>query len=82
VARARLPDDVAIRDTVRRAYFGPDHGWLEASVLGRSQLATPRRGPCIVEEYDSTCVVRPGSLAGLDKFGNIVVDLPAARTAN
>ncbi len=43
----------------RRAYFG-DRGWLETPVLRRDDLTEPRRGPAIVEEYDSTTLVPPG----------------------
>jgi len=32
-------------------------------------------GPCIVEEYDATCVVPPGARATLDEHGNIVIEL-------
>ena len=32
-------------------------------------------GPCIVEEYDATCVVPPGARAALDAHGNIVIEL-------
>ncbi|NKB60528.1 MAG: hydantoinase/oxoprolinase family protein [Alphaproteobacteria bacterium] len=59
----------------RQAYFGPDTGWIETPVLRRSDLASAKTGPCIVEEYDATCLVPPGAIAGLDPFGNIVVDL-------
>jgi N-methylhydantoinase A len=59
----------------RSAYFGPQIGWLETPVLRRSHLTTPRIGPCIVEEYDATCVVPPKAQAGLDGYGNILIDL-------
>ncbi|MFQ5971709.1 MAG: hydantoinase/oxoprolinase family protein [Alphaproteobacteria bacterium] len=59
----------------RQAYFGPGTGWLETLVLARNDLRSPQRGPCIVEEYDATCVVPPGARAGLDPSGNIVIDL-------
>jgi N-methylhydantoinase A len=36
----------------------------------------PRAGPCIIEEYDATCVVPPSVRAALDTYGNIVLDLP------
>ena len=55
----------------RRAYFGPPQGWLDTA---SSTAATSRRripGPCIVEEYDATCLVPPGWTARLDAFGNI-----------
>ncbi|MFO1349431.1 MAG: hydantoinase/oxoprolinase family protein [Gammaproteobacteria bacterium] len=57
----------------RSAYFGPEQGWLPTPVLARADLATPRRGPCIVEEYDATCVVPPDAEARLDRYGNIVI---------
>jgi N-methylhydantoinase A len=58
----------------RRAYFGPTHGWIETPVLARAELAKPRPGPLIVEEYDATCVVPPGWRAQLDSGGNIVIE--------
>lgn len=80
-AGAKLPDPVAIDEPVRRAYFGPAHGWLKASVLTRDALAQPRLGPCIVEEYDSTCVIPPGCAANLDRYGNIVIAVRAIADA-
>jgi len=77
-ATAELPDGVVISEPVRRAYFGPVHGWRDANVINRADLAEPRGGPCIVEEYDSTCVVPPGSTASLDHLGNIAIDVPVA----
>ncbi|MEK6243458.1 MAG: hydantoinase/oxoprolinase family protein [Pseudomonadota bacterium] len=59
----------------RQAYFGAQIGWLETPILRRSDLATPRTGPLIVEEYDATCVVPPGAKAELDAGGNIIVEL-------
>ena len=59
----------------RRAYFGPEHGWIETPVLRRSELVQERTGPLIVEEYDATCVVPPGARAALDAGGNIVIAL-------
>jgi N-methylhydantoinase A len=78
--RPRLPERLDLaRDAgeggVRRAYFGPEHGWLDTPVLARAELGSPRAGPCIVEEYDATCLVPPESRAALDGRGNIVVEL-------
>jgi N-methylhydantoinase A len=73
-AAASLAPDIAIASPNRRAYFGPTQGWQEARVINRSALATPHTGPCIVEEYDATCLVPPGWTARLDEFGNIVLD--------
>ena len=60
----------------RQAYFGPEQGWLDATVLGRNDLASRRAGPLIVEEYDATCLVPPDASAERDDFGNIIIDLP------
>jgi N-methylhydantoinase A len=60
---------------IRRVYFGPASGWLATPILSRADLATPREGPAIVEEYDSTCVVPPGARAALDGWDNIVMDV-------
>jgi N-methylhydantoinase A len=78
---SRVPDelfaDAAARptDTSRQAYFGHEHGWLETPVIARADLADRVVGPAIVEEYDATCLIPPGSTASLDRFGNIVIDL-------
>jgi N-methylhydantoinase A len=73
VASASLAPDIAISPASRQAYFGPQRGWLEAAVMNRSALHSPQRGPCIVEEYDATCLVPPGWTARLDEFGNIAM---------
>ena len=72
-AAASLAPDIAITSPVRRAYFGPARGWLDANVVNRSALAAPHEGPCIVEEYDATCLIPPGWTARLDGFGNIAM---------
>jgi N-methylhydantoinase A len=80
--RPRVPDQLtsARRDQgsslpPRQAYFGPQVGWLETPVWRRANLATPCEGPCIIEEYDATCVVPPKATAVLDAYGNIIIDL-------
>jgi N-methylhydantoinase A len=80
--RPRIPQKLrqgqhaaASRLPARQAYFGPHVGWLETPVLRRDDLETPHEGPCIVEEYDATCVVSPNATAVLDAYGNILIDL-------
>jgi N-methylhydantoinase A len=79
----RLPERLSLSRAAeaaapsRRVYFGPQRGWLETPVLRRADLATPRPGPCIIEEYDATCVVPPAAEAALDRFDNIVMTLAA-----
>jgi N-methylhydantoinase A len=82
-AAASLAPDIAIGEKRRAAYFGPARGaWLDAAVINRSELATPHPGPCIVEEYDATCVIPPCWTACLDAFGNIVINRRDARVAS
>ncbi|WP_224407718.1 hydantoinase/oxoprolinase family protein [Afifella sp. IM 167] len=56
----------------RKAYFGLEHGWCDTPVITRAEMKdAPRAGPLIVEEYDTTCVIRPGWEAKLDHWNNI-----------
>ena len=70
---ARAQERLA-REGTRRAYFGPERGWLQTRLLPRVALAAqPVDGPAIVEEYDSTTVIAPGWQASLDDWNNIVI---------
>lgn len=58
----------------RKAYFGPDVGEILTPVVGRAYVGKEqRRGPLILEEYDSTVVVPPGWMVDLDVDGNLVL---------
>jgi N-methylhydantoinase A len=59
----------------RPVYFGKERGWIETPVMRRSDLKAACKGPLIVEEYDSTCVIPPDARAELDAGGNILVEL-------
>lgn len=59
----------------RNAYFGPEHGWQETQVFHRADLSSAKKGPCIIEEYDATCLIPPNTHAALDGDGNIVINL-------
>jgi N-methylhydantoinase A len=77
IADTMLPSDAG-QTVSRRAYFGPQHGWIDTPVMSRQALGqAPIAGPIIVEEYDATTVVPPGCRATLDRWSNIhvVVDL-------
>tara|TARA_Y100000588_G_scaffold138253_1_gene152038 strand:- start:752 stop:2842 length:2091 start_codon:yes stop_codon:yes gene_type:complete len=79
--RPRVPDrlinEAAVGDKLppRQAYFGPEAGWIETPVIHRADLTSAHIGPCIVEEYDATCLVPPEATASLDSYGNIVIKL-------
>lgn len=84
-AAARMPECVThgnervARSTSRRAFFGAAHGWMATPVIARSDLQTgPCSGPLIVEEYDSTIVLRPGWAARLDRWNNLHMEKIAA----
>jgi N-methylhydantoinase A len=81
--RPRVPDALRVDRSgpgraggERRVYFGPELGWRQTPIIDRPDLMMSREGPCIVEEYDATCVIPPGARASLDVHGNIVIDLP------
>jgi N-methylhydantoinase A len=74
-ADLRLTRPEPVPPPPRKAWFGDGHGWLDTPVVARSKLAAGMTGPVIVEEYDSTTVVHPGVRAGLDRAGNIVMEL-------
>jgi N-methylhydantoinase A len=64
----------AVAMTARKAYFGPELEWLESPVLPRAGLRnSAMQGPLIIEEYDTTTVVRPGWTAQRDSWNNIVI---------
>jgi len=67
--------DLKSEQPPRKAYFGREHGWLDTAIIPRSALSKPRKGPCIVEEYDTTCVVPPNGTARLDDRNNIIITL-------
>jgi len=77
----RLPDgirrigDHTTANGSRRVYFGAERGWLDTPVLGRQELGdAPVWGPLIVEEYDTTTIVRPGWSAKQDAGNNLIVE--------
>ena len=81
----RMPDRIS-RDrekktarTSRRAYFGADLGWQDTPLRSRIMLSeTPIKGPLIIEEYDTTTVVRPGWSVRKDHWNNIIIERIAA----
>ena len=66
--------DAAVEAEGRRAFFGPELGWLPTPVLGRAAVGDGTGGPAVVEEYDSTIVVPPGWTARLSGDGDVVLE--------
>jgi len=62
----------------RAIHFARGAEAMDTDVVPRSALsASPRRGPLVIEEFDSTTVVPPDASAHRDAMGNIVLDLEA-----
>jgi N-methylhydantoinase A len=63
------------RATRRRAFFGPDVGWIETPVIGRADVGRDRAmsGPLVVEEYDSTSIVPPRWQVTRDGWDDLVI---------
>ncbi|KOS57623.1 hypothetical protein Z051_03680 [Rhodococcus rhodochrous KG-21] len=58
-----------------RAYFGPEHGFLDVAMMTRNDLGTdPVNGPLLLNEPDTTVVVLPAWSARVDEHGNIVLE--------
>jgi N-methylhydantoinase A len=67
-----VPDRASGRLTASIRVPGPAViSGAERLAFTRAELSTPHVGPCIVEEYDCTCIVPPGWLASLDCWNNI-----------
>jgi N-methylhydantoinase A len=59
----------------RQVYWGREHGFSSVPVISRRQLDERwRKGPVIIEEYDTTTVVRPGDRVCVQQE-NIVIEI-------
>jgi N-methylhydantoinase A len=73
-AKLRFPEEHAVQSGERRAYFGRESGWHVTRVCGRSELERkPRRGPLIVQEFDSTILVPPDFSVSVDHQSNVTM---------
>lgn len=62
------------RPVVRPVYFQAARGYLDSDIWPRSSLQSgqPVRGPAVIEQYDSTTIVPPGSKALLRGSGRFI----------
>ena len=61
----------------RKAYFGPDIGFVTSRVVSRGGLENNSiEGPLIIEDYEGTVVVPPDCKAYLDDMGNVIIEIP------
>ena len=78
----RLPERLVLteskrrrRSSLRQCYFGPEHGWIRTPVMNRSDLAGESfPGPAIIQEDDSSTVLKPGWTASLGDWSHIVLE--------
>ena len=87
VAVERPKSTTAVKSTVkttgaegpgeaRKAYWGERHGFIETPVSTFEQLGTnPLKGPFLVDCYDTTIVVPPGSTATRGEWGNVTINI-------
>ena len=76
LTQLRLPSDYGakVSTEARDAYFGAEHGVIRTAVVSRaSLLSTPRNGPVIIEEPDTTVLVPPKWHAECDAQLNLVL---------
>jgi len=72
--QARRGAEKTIEPHARRAFFG-EQGWVDTPVIPRAALSSsPKSGPLIIEEYDTTIVIRPGWDVVLDGWNNVVAN--------
>jgi N-methylhydantoinase A len=66
----------------RPVYFAEEGGFVDTPVYDRYRVVSGRafQGPAVFEENESTLIIGPGASAKADAAGNLIVDLPAARS--
>ena len=71
-AQVQRGNEPRATSTQRNAFYGDEHGWLATPVIARADVGgDARQGPLIIEEYDTTVIVRPGWSARTDAWNNI-----------
>ncbi|MEO8442226.1 MAG: hydantoinase/oxoprolinase family protein, partial [Betaproteobacteria bacterium] len=71
-AQVQRGNEPRVTSTERKAFYGDEHGWLATPVISRADIGgDARQGPLIIEEYDTTVIVRPGWSARTDAWNNI-----------
>lgn len=73
--RMRRDRESTSMTNARQAFFGPTLGWRSTPIYTRADLdGKTIEGPAIIEEYDTTTVVRPGWGAQLDAHRDILME--------
>ena len=65
----------------RKAYWGKKHGIIDTTVLKPEQIGpNPRKGPILVDCYDTTIVVPPGCTIAMGDWGNAIINIEDKET--
>jgi N-methylhydantoinase A len=71
----KLSDDTSQAHKGERRVHFKEEGWVRCSVYDRDLLQTGNlvRGPCVIEEWDTTTIVNNGYSGSIDNYGNILL---------
>ncbi len=71
----KLSDDTSLAHKGERCVHFKEEGWVRCSVYDREFLQPGNvvRGPCVVEEWDTTTIVNNGYSGNIDNYGNILL---------
>jgi len=77
VPRGGSPEDAVIAE--REVWFA-GAGFAPTPVYSRDKLPAGAHfaGPAVVEQMDTTTVIPPGARVATDRFGNLLIEIPAA----
>ena len=70
------PGDTPEPKERRPVYFAETCGYVDCPIYDRYTLPAGARirGPAVVEEFDSTTVLHPGYVVGVDTHGNLLIE--------
>jgi N-methylhydantoinase A len=65
----------------REAYFPELGGMIRSKIIDRYRMnrIDAFEGPCLVEERESTTVILPGDVVGVDHLGHLVIEIDRGR---
>jgi N-methylhydantoinase A len=77
LAKAATTSEASPLKGRRRAYFPETGGWIDCPIYDRYHLAAGLTiaGPAIVEERESTSVLPPGTIATVDEYASLIVEV-------
>ena len=80
LAKAATTSEASPLKGRRRAYFPETGGWIDCPIYDRYHLTAGLTiaGPAIVEDRESTSVLPPATLATVDGYTNLIVEITAA----